>query len=485
MRKSVRAIGRCAVKIEEAADKSVEALVDLVQSKVDYVVQEAVVVIKDIFRKYPNRFESIIRILCENLESLEEPEAKASMIWIIGQYSDRIDNADQLLGTFLDNFKEETSIVQLSLLTAVVKLFIKRPTAGQALVPRVLKYSTEDVDNPDVRDRGFMYWRLLSTDPISCKAIVCGEKPAISTETDNLDPIVLSRLLYSISTLSSLSHRPVKMNPELSTMLLHLFNKSNKLIDGLLKTPKSSSEDSKIPGNIMPMPNPYKADDYENQTRTGGNNIVSQMDRLILLDDTPANNPVGMYGSLPLDLFSSDYPSPPGMENRSISPDLFSAPQQYQNNTQPTNGMYNNYGSQGTTSIPLKSQNLVNNPHNPFANPVAIQQVTPTSSYSSAASPGTANANLLNIDSNPNAVIDPFAKSSMQRNASPVQNIPQPEFASTQGSIGHEAPKSIFMTAANGKGLEILGTCKFEFLTVSCEKKWNNIYGHDVYKQIS
>jgi hypothetical protein len=39
---------------------------------------------QDIFRRYPNRYESIIATLCDNLESLDEPEAKASMIWIIG-----------------------------------------------------------------------------------------------------------------------------------------------------------------------------------------------------------------------------------------------------------------------------------------------------------------------------------------------------------------------------------------------------------------
>ena len=29
----------------------------------------------------------------------------------------------------------------------------------------VLKWATEDIDNPDLRDRSFIYWRLLSTDP--------------------------------------------------------------------------------------------------------------------------------------------------------------------------------------------------------------------------------------------------------------------------------------------------------------------------------
>lgn len=46
--------------------------------QVNYVVQEAIVVIKDIFRKYPNKYESIISTLCENLDTLDEPEARYS-----------------------------------------------------------------------------------------------------------------------------------------------------------------------------------------------------------------------------------------------------------------------------------------------------------------------------------------------------------------------------------------------------------------------
>ncbi|KAJ2431100.1 hypothetical protein IWW41_003021, partial [Coemansia sp. RSA 2522] len=102
VRKAVRSIGRIAIKIELAADRSVRALMDLIQTKVNYVVQEAIVVIRDIFRKYPNRYESIIGTLCENLDTLDEAEARAAMIWIIGQYADRIDNSDEVLGRFLE-----------------------------------------------------------------------------------------------------------------------------------------------------------------------------------------------------------------------------------------------------------------------------------------------------------------------------------------------------------------------------------------------
>lgn len=103
------------------------------------------------------------------------------MIWIIGEYAERIDNADELLETFLETFLEETGMVihltqiykllnaiqvQLQLLTSIVKLFLKKASdTAQNLISLVLTAATSEVDNPDLRDRAYIYWRLLSTDP--------------------------------------------------------------------------------------------------------------------------------------------------------------------------------------------------------------------------------------------------------------------------------------------------------------------------------
>ncbi|XP_035773982.1 AP-1 complex subunit beta-1-like isoform X2 [Anopheles albimanus] len=208
VRKAVRAIGRCAIKVEPSAERCVSTLLELIQTKVNYVVQEAIVVIKDIFRKYPNKYESIISTLCENLDTLDEPEARASMVWIIGEYAERIDNADELLDSFLEGFQDENAQVQLQLLTAVVKLFLKRPADTQELVQHVLSLATQDSDNPDLRDRGFIYWRLLSTDPAAAKEVVLADKPLISEETDLLEPTLLDELICHISSLASVYHKP-------------------------------------------------------------------------------------------------------------------------------------------------------------------------------------------------------------------------------------------------------------------------------------
>lgn len=208
VRKSVSAIGRCAVKLERAAERCISVLLELIQTKVNYVVQESVIVIKDIFRRYPNRYESIIATLCDNLDTLDEPLAKASMIWIIGEYAERIDNADELLDTFLETFEEEDAAVQLQLLTATVKCFLKNPEDTQDMVQRVLDLATEESDNPDLRDRGFIYWRLLSTDPEAAKMVVLGDKPVIEDDTFRLDPSLLNILIGQIATLSSVYHKP-------------------------------------------------------------------------------------------------------------------------------------------------------------------------------------------------------------------------------------------------------------------------------------
>jgi AP-1 complex subunit beta-1 len=208
VRKSVSAIGRCAVKLERAAERCIGVLLELIQTKVNYVVQESVIVIKDIFRRYPNRYESIIATLCDNLDTLDEPQAKASMIWIIGEYAERIDNADELLDTFLETFEEEDPAVQLQLLTATVKCFLKNPEETQDMVQRVLDLATEESDNPDLRDRGFIYWRLLSTDPEAAKLVVLGDKPVIEDDTFRLEPNLLNVLVSQIATLSSIYHKP-------------------------------------------------------------------------------------------------------------------------------------------------------------------------------------------------------------------------------------------------------------------------------------
>lgn len=66
----------------------------------------------------------------------------------------------------------------------------------------------QDSDNPDLRDRGYIYWRLLSTDPAAAKEVVLAEKPLISEETDLIEPTLLDELICHIASLASVYHKP-------------------------------------------------------------------------------------------------------------------------------------------------------------------------------------------------------------------------------------------------------------------------------------
>jgi AP-1 complex subunit beta-1 len=165
--------------------------------------------------------------LCANLEELDEPEAKASLIWIIGEYANKIDNADELLGIFVDTFTEEAYPVQLQTLTAVVKLFLYKPDTSQGVVQRVLNTATKDCDSPDVRDRAYIYWRLLSTDPgaakvcsenmfifsysLTCRqSVVLAHRPPIELQQLTVSPALLTELISEVSSLASVYHKPAE-----------------------------------------------------------------------------------------------------------------------------------------------------------------------------------------------------------------------------------------------------------------------------------
>lgn len=205
--RAINAIGRLALKLESMVDECVQALLDIIESHVNYAIQEAIVVVKDILRQYPSRYEYIIPLLYETVDSLDEPRAKMAMIWMVGEYGDKIDNSEEIMEDFLFTFLDESTEIQLALLTATVKYFLLQPSKGADMVQRVLKWTTEKVSNPDCRDRGFFYMRLLSCNPEIAKKVVLSGTCPIKAQLDRMDRQLLDQLLLHGMSLSSVYHR--------------------------------------------------------------------------------------------------------------------------------------------------------------------------------------------------------------------------------------------------------------------------------------
>ena len=64
------------------------------------------------------------------------------MIWIIGEYAERIDNADELLESFLEGFQDENTQVKHLYVMIIIHKCLKF-----CLVYRCIKYLHCDLDN--------------------------------------------------------------------------------------------------------------------------------------------------------------------------------------------------------------------------------------------------------------------------------------------------------------------------------------------------
>ncbi|SCU97014.1 LANO_0E14972g1_1 [Lachancea nothofagi CBS 11611] len=217
-RKAIRAVGNLAVKLERCVDECMNLLLELLDFEVEYIVQEIVSVFKNVLRRYPEKYEICLFKLIHFTDSVQEPESRGSMIWIITQYSDHLRNYLELFQSFTDNFLNEALEVQFSILSSVIKLFTRNPTpATEKLCIDILKCSTEKSDCPDLRDRAFMYWRLLSSaqqsqgsliDMNAVREIVDGALPVIALNS-HLDPQIVEELELNIGTIASIYLKPV------------------------------------------------------------------------------------------------------------------------------------------------------------------------------------------------------------------------------------------------------------------------------------
>lgn len=75
------------------------------------------------------------------------------------------------------------------------------------LVQDVLKMATDESDNPDLRNRGYIYWRMLSSNPDLARRVILCEKPTISEDSSTLEPVILDKLTANIGTLASVYYK--------------------------------------------------------------------------------------------------------------------------------------------------------------------------------------------------------------------------------------------------------------------------------------
>jgi len=203
VKKSIDIIGYLASVFEKETQNSVDILVSLIQSKASYAIEGSIIVLCDIFRNFPGRFEGIIGVVLSNIHMIKSIKAKSCVLWIIGEYCEHIENVDILLDSFIDSFIDESQAVQLQILTSLVKVYSKFPDLVKDQLQYVLNESNKDNVSPDLRNRALFYWRLLSKENLLLSSFMFFEKSFPKKVETNHNVL---KLIRNIGTVSGILH---------------------------------------------------------------------------------------------------------------------------------------------------------------------------------------------------------------------------------------------------------------------------------------
>ncbi|PAA91537.1 hypothetical protein BOX15_Mlig016505g2, partial [Macrostomum lignano] len=205
---AVRAIGRCASQLPDTTDTCLNGLVSLLAKKDESVVAEAIVVIKKLLQVQTSDHSHMIVDLARLVDGIAIPRARASILWLIGEYCDRIPKiAPDVLRKFAKSFLEEEDQVKLQIVNLAAKLCVCNPKQARLLAQYVLNLAKYD-QNYDIRDRSRFLRPLVLPDPsVAEPTLLAGKRVKKILLAPKPAPEVQSRFAEnSPFQLGSLSH---------------------------------------------------------------------------------------------------------------------------------------------------------------------------------------------------------------------------------------------------------------------------------------
>ncbi|KAI5691731.1 Adaptin N terminal region [Leishmania braziliensis] len=205
----VRAIALLAIKVDTVAPDCANLLLQIVDRKPE-LLPDVVTAAKDIVRKYPELLMLDTLVADYGADDVAGEEAKVSLLWMLGEYCDFIGNGKDIIQRFIDTIMEHEQRVQLSILSAAVKMFLREPQAMEPQLNHLLEMVTKHSDDVDVRDRAFAYWRLLSKSITveQMRKVVHGQVVPVNVDRTFSDAMTMADLKKSLNTAAIVFSRP-------------------------------------------------------------------------------------------------------------------------------------------------------------------------------------------------------------------------------------------------------------------------------------
>ncbi|XP_040196754.1 AP-3 complex subunit beta-1 isoform X3 [Rana temporaria] len=200
---TIQAIGRCATNISAVTDTCLNGLVYLLSNRDDAVVAESVVVIKNLLQTQTTHHSEIIKHMAKLFDKITVPMARASILWLIGEYCERVPKiAPDVLRKTAKTFTNEDDLVKLQILNLATKLFLTNSKQTKLLTQYILNLGKYD-QSYDIRDRTRFVRQLIVPNEKSgalskyAKRIFLAQKPAPVLESPFKD-----RDRFQLGTLS-------------------------------------------------------------------------------------------------------------------------------------------------------------------------------------------------------------------------------------------------------------------------------------------
>ena len=212
VQKAIKYIGLIGYKFENSMNICVDNLRQIFQYNQDFTIDQGVIVMRDLLRKYEkeDKPKQLLKIIDEKfIEKIRLPESKAAILYIIVEYCQKIKKSTEYINIFFNDFSTLNEIVQIQILNAGVKNFLKKSNDKDAeeLAIKILQKCVEESINADVRDRGYFYWRLLESDPDLAKEMICCEKISFDTIEDQpIEQDLCEDILQNITNMSCIYH---------------------------------------------------------------------------------------------------------------------------------------------------------------------------------------------------------------------------------------------------------------------------------------
>lgn len=185
---SIDYIAKICLRINSETPYGIELYVKILENLperlgADYLDTITIAAVK-IMRVFPKvkGGTQIVKLIAARFKDLFSTEAKSSFIWLIGEYCKRIDNAGQILEHFTKTYFTQPPEVQLRILSSGVKMYLFQIEPIDSVMTDLIQSISDKSTNADLRDRAYIYWRLLYKDDEKAKDIIFNEQQAVEVD---------------------------------------------------------------------------------------------------------------------------------------------------------------------------------------------------------------------------------------------------------------------------------------------------------------